>query len=65
MKREVGSLLTVEEFAERTKLKPPTIRTWIARRRIAVVRLGRAIRIPAAELERLCETGFVPAQPPR
>ena len=34
-----------------------TIRAWIARRKIACVRLGRAVRVPVAEIDRLLDEG--------
>jgi excisionase family DNA binding protein len=59
-----GRLLTVRRTAELLALKESTVRRWILFRRIAVVRVGtRAIRIPASEIERLIEAGFVPARP--
>jgi excisionase family DNA binding protein len=42
--RQAAAELNVSEF---------TIRAWVGQRRIAHVRLGRCIRIPAAELRRL------------
>jgi hypothetical protein len=35
----------------------------VARRKIAVVRLGRSLRIPAGELERFIEENLVPTTP--
>ncbi len=52
--------LTVREVAESLSLSVATIRAWIASRRIGFVRLGRAIRVPRSEVERLLESGFVP-----
>lgn len=52
---------TVTEAARELALSVHTIRTWIAMRRIAHIRLGRAIRIPAAEIRRLIEENTVPA----
>jgi hypothetical protein len=37
------------------------VRAWIRTRRIGHVRLGRAIRIPYSEVERLLTEGRVPA----
>ena len=51
---------TVEQAAEELNLSPATIRAWIAQRRLGHVRLGRAIRIPAEEVRRLLEAGYVP-----
>ena len=51
---------TVAQAATELALSPVTVRAWIGQRRIGFVRLGRAIRIPAAEIARLLETGYVP-----
>lgn len=52
---------TVELAAQELGVAESTIRAWIAQRRIGFVRLGRAVRIPAHEIQRLLDTGFVPA----
>jgi excisionase family DNA binding protein len=52
---------TVSEAAEELGLSIHTIRAWIAGRRLAHLRLGRAIRIPAAEIRRVIERSTVPA----
>ena len=51
---------TVAQTAEELGLSQSTIRAWIGQRRIGFVRLGRAVRIPAGEIERLLERGYVP-----
>ena len=51
----------VTKAAAELGLSIHTIRAWVAQRRIAYVRLGRSIRIPASEIRRLLEAGFVPA----
>ena len=38
-----------------------TIRQWIWRREIEVVRIGRAVCIPQAALDRMIERGTMPA----
>ena len=53
---------TVEQAANELNLSQATIRSWIAQRRLGHVRLGRAIRIPAGELRRVLEAGYVPAE---
>jgi excisionase family DNA binding protein len=53
--------LTVEETAEALNLSQACIRAWISRRRIGCVRLGRAIRIPQTEIQRLLSEGSRPA----
>ena len=57
--------LTIRETAEALNLSQPTIRAWVARRRICVIRLGRAIRIPATEVHRLLTENTVPARAAR
>jgi excisionase family DNA binding protein len=52
---------TVNEAAEELGLSVHTIRAWIACRRLSHLRLGRAIRIPAAEIRRVIEESTVPA----
>jgi excisionase family DNA binding protein len=54
-------LLTVARAAAELGIAPVTVRAWVARRRIGVVRLGRAVRIPSAEVTRLIERGYTPA----
>jgi excisionase family DNA binding protein len=54
-------LLKVPEAAERLALSQKTVWQWIGERRIGVVRLGRAVRIPLSEIERLMEEGTTPA----
>jgi excisionase family DNA binding protein len=56
-------MLRVPEAAERLGIRNSTMRRWIMKRKIGYVRLaGRAIRIPAPEVEKLLEAGFVPAR---
>lgn len=43
-------------------LSQKTVWQWIGERRIGVVRLGRAVRVPLTEIERLMEEGSTPAQ---
>jgi excisionase family DNA binding protein len=51
----------VAEAAEELGLSVHTIRAWVATRRLAHLRLGRTIRIPAAEIRRIIEISTVPA----
>ena len=50
---------TVTEAAQILGLSVHTIRAWIADRRINYLRLGRAIRVPREEVERLLRTALV------
>ena len=56
-----SQLRTVEQAAAELAVSVHTIRAWIARRKLGAVRLGRAVRIPAAEIARLIERGTMPA----
>ena len=42
-------------------LSARTIWTWVYARKLGVVRLGRAVRIPQAAIEELIESGSIPA----
>ena len=61
-RRSVERPRTVAEAANELGLSVYTVRAWIASRRIAHIRLGRAIRIQADELRRIIEAGTVPAE---
>jgi excisionase family DNA binding protein len=55
-------LLTAAQVAKIFGLKIPTIRTWIAKRRLPSVRLGdRAIRVPANSVREMIQRGYTPA----
>jgi excisionase family DNA binding protein len=56
---------TVQEAADELGLSVHTVRAWVARRRIAHIRLGRAVRISAAEITRILNDGTVPRAPAR
>ena len=56
------TLLSVSQIAERLGVTEACIRRWILERKITTVKLGRLIRIPSAELERLVSSGTRPAR---
>ncbi len=58
-------LLSVPQVAERLGVTAACIRRWILERKIATVKLGRLIRVPASEVERLVSSGLRPARPAR
>jgi excisionase family DNA binding protein len=58
-------MLTVEQVAHELGLKESTIRAWLLKRKFAFVKLGRSVRIPRAEVERLIREGTIPAHEPR
>ena len=51
-------LLTVLQAADALALKPATIRKMILQRRLPVVRIGRAVRIKAADVEGIIRQGY-------
>jgi len=46
-------MLTIVEAAEELGLSVATLRSWTGQRKLAVHRLGRAVRIDRDEIERL------------
>lgn len=58
-------LLSVEEFSATLNITVSCVRRWILERRIATVKLGRLVRIPQTELERLVNAGLRPVRPSR
>jgi excisionase family DNA binding protein len=55
-------VLTVAKAAERLGLKEGTLRIWLYQRKLAYVKLGRAVRVPESEVERLVRENLVPAR---
>lgn len=53
-------LVTIRQAAHLLSLSPRTLQEWTAAERIASVRLGRAVRIPRAEIDRLVREGLKP-----
>jgi excisionase family DNA binding protein len=62
---EKQTLLTLEEAAGRLGMKVVTLRMWAARRRIARCKIGRSVRIPSDEVDRIIEASLIPALPER
>ncbi|MBZ5562607.1 MAG: helix-turn-helix domain-containing protein [Acidobacteriia bacterium] len=59
------TLLSVPEFAEALGVTVACCRRWLLERKIAHVKLGRLVRIPREELDRLIAEGLRPARPRR
>jgi excisionase family DNA binding protein len=58
-------MLTTQEFADRLGLSHGAIKKWVARRQLTIVKLGRAVRIPESELERIIRANTRPADEAR
>jgi excisionase family DNA binding protein len=59
------TLLSVKEFACTLNITVACVRRWILERKIETIKLGRLIRIPTSEVERLVNSGLRPAREPR
>jgi excisionase family DNA binding protein len=57
-----SELLTVNETAVEMNLSVGTIRAWLLSRKLGCVRLGKAVRIPRSEIQRLIDQGSTPAR---
>jgi excisionase family DNA binding protein len=55
-------MVSVRQAAEELGLSVACVRKWIAERRMEYVRLGRAIRVPGSEIDRLIAEGTIPAK---
>lgn len=51
-------LLSVPQVADSLGVTASCIRRWILERKITTVKLGRLIRIPSSEIERLVNSGL-------
>jgi len=54
---------TTKATAARVGVKESTVRAWLAAGKLGYVKLGRAVRVPEAEIERLIANGFRAARP--
>lgn len=55
-------LLTIPEFANALRIKPSCVRRWLRERKITCVYVGRLVRVPSAEVERIIQGGTRPAK---
>lgn len=56
-------LLSIPEFAEALGITTACGRRWALERKIVTVKLGRLIRVPAEEVDRLISEGLRPVRP--
>jgi excisionase family DNA binding protein len=59
-----SELLSIPEAAQLLRLQPSTIRSWILKRKLPFVKLGRLVRLRRADVEALIERSIVPARIP-
>jgi excisionase family DNA binding protein len=55
-------LMSVKEFAEVLGVTTSCIRRWVSERRIASIKIGRLVKVPISEAERLISLGLRPAR---
>ena len=55
--KDIQQLLSPQQFADKIAVSRWTIYAWIQEGRIEAIKLGRLVRIPEAELERIIEEG--------
>jgi excisionase family DNA binding protein len=65
MNKQASALLSVPEFATALNISVACARRWIFERKVSIVKLGRLIRVPYSEVERLVNVGTRPARPAR
>ena len=58
-------LLSIPQVAERLGITEAAVRRWVLLRKISVIKVGRLVRVPSTELDRLLADGLRPARPPR
>jgi excisionase family DNA binding protein len=56
------TLLQVGEFAASLRITPACVRRWIRESKVTVVKLGRLVRIPSSEIDRIVQSGTRPAR---
>lgn len=57
-----AKLLKLTEAAERLTISLPTIRSWVAQRKIEVVRIGRCVRVREEIIYKLITENTFPAR---
>lgn len=54
-------LLMIPEFAQALRVKESCVRRWVAERKVTTIHVGRLVRIPRSELDRIIAQGTTPA----
>jgi excisionase family DNA binding protein len=54
---ESPRLLTIPEFAVALRVKPSCVRRWLTESKVTSVHVGRLVRIPVGEVERIISAG--------
>jgi excisionase family DNA binding protein len=59
----MDKLLTIPEFAEHLRVTVAMVRRMVLEKRVSIIKIGRLVRVPHSELERLIAEGTRPATP--
>jgi excisionase family DNA binding protein len=59
----MDDLISIREASAMLGLSRSTLRDWVWRKKIAHVRVGRAVRFKPSDVQALIEAGSVPASP--
>jgi excisionase family DNA binding protein len=59
------TLVSVPQFANTLGITVSCVRRWILLRKINTIKVGRLVRIPCSEINRLIDIGLRPARPGR
>jgi excisionase family DNA binding protein len=59
---EFKELLTISEFADALRIRPSCVRRWLLESKITSIHVGRLVRIPSSEVERILRVGTRPAR---
>jgi excisionase family DNA binding protein len=62
MDSKQDTLFSVPQFADALGITPACVRRWILERKITTIKLGRLIRVPSSEVDRLINAGLRPAR---
>jgi len=57
MHEEKDHLLTIPEFALALRIKTSCVRRWISEGRVTTIHVGRLVRLPGTEVERILRAG--------
>ena len=60
---ENSHLLTVTEFAAALRVKASCVRGWTRERTVTTIHVGRLVRIPSTEIDRIIRQGIRLAKP--
>ena len=58
-------LINVRQFAESLGVTVAAVRRWLLERRLTHVKVGRCVRIPESEIDRIIDAGLGPARGPK